>query len=310
MNTFLKIFIIIFATIGFVSFGIIIFHNVCFITSFKADLATDFGSFFGGFVGTIFSILSVILLLYSINIQNKEKSKDDVKNNFFKMLDYHNENVKQLSVSSINVTKNEKSEGRRAFNVFRSQIKELIEVVEEVNMANKYDLSDENVLGIAYMFFYYGLYDDFDKVKFMKGLLKKDYDKEISEKNIDEIVEKTLDKIKLNKKLDLGRPNQTNVNTYFRNMYNAIRLVDENKALSNTEKKDLIKIYRSQLSNPELYVLFVNLMTCFGNRWKKNEYITNYEFIKNLPKDYCGKYEPNDYFPMKYEYEEIGKSSC
>ncbi len=82
-------------------------------------------------------------------------------------------------------------------------------------------------------------------------------------------------------------------------------LVDEDKYLSDTEKKDLIKIYRAQLSNPELYILFTNLISRFGKKWKDKEYITKYEFIKNLPQGYCDKCDPKTFFPMTYEYEEI-----
>jgi len=94
------------------------------------------------------------------------------------------------------------------------------------------------------------------------------------------------------------------LSAYFRNMYNAIKLVDDNKFLNTNEKKDLIKIYRAQLSNPELYVLFFNLMSRFGKKWKEKKYVINYSFIKNIPKGYCDGYEPNDYFEMTYEDDE------
>jgi hypothetical protein len=157
-------------------------------------------------------------------------------------------------------------------------------------------LLDLEIAGITYMFFYYGLDEDWEN--FTKKQL------EIYTKNI-EVTQKTLEKIKLNPKLKLGRTNQTSLSSYFRNMYNAIKLVDESKILSDTEKKELIKIYRAQLSNPELYILFTNLMSRFGTKWKEKGYIIKYEFIKNLPQGYCGKCDPKVYFPMTYEYEEL-----
>ena len=297
LNT-LKILVIIFATFGFISFFVIIFNKAYFNTSLEIDtkLASDFGTFFGGFIGTIFSVLSVILLIYSINIQNNNKKKDDLKNNFFRMLDYHNENVKQLKVSHFETTKTEKSEGRRAFVIFRLQVKGLIQLVQEIDKEKNWNLSDVDITDIAYMFFYYGLdkdWEDFIVEKLVKY------------PNPKEIAQTTLERIELNPTLKLGRTNQTSLSSYFRNMYNAIKLVDEDKYLSDTEKKDLIKIYRAQLSNPELYILFTNLISRFGKKWKDKEYITKYEFIKNLPQGYCDKCDPKTFFPMTYEYEEI-----
>jgi len=294
----LKIFAIIFAIIGFLSFGLTVFNPVYFYTLLQIDteLVSSFGTFFGGYVGTIFSILSVILLIYTINIQSNEKRKDEIRNNFFRMLDYHNENVKQLKVSHIDTKKDEKSEGRRAFVIFRIQMRKLIELVHEINDENDYNLPNSDIAGMTYMFFYYGLDNGW-----------RDF---IDEKiaiypNHSEFAQKTLDKINRNPSLKLGRTNQTSLSSYFRNMYNAIKLVDESKALSKDEKKDLIKIYRSQLSNPELYILFINLMPQFGKKWKEKGYITKYEFIKNLPKNYCDRCDPKKYFPMTYEYEDL-----
>ncbi len=113
-----------------------------------------------------------------------------------------------------------------------------------------------------------------------------------------------MKRVKANKTYNLGRTNQTNLSTYFRNLYNAVKMVDNSKFLTYEEKKNLIKIYRAQLSNPELYVFFFNIISRFGKKWKANNYVVKYELIKNLPKDYCEDYEPQSYFAMVYEDDE------
>lgn len=118
------------------------------------------------------------------------------------------------------------------------------------------------------------------------------------------IAEKISDKINKNPDLKLARTNQTNLSTYFRNMYNAIKLIDESEVLIEKQKKDIVKIYRAQLSNPELYVIFFNVLSRFGKKWKEHDYIVKYELFKNIPKDYCDGYDPYLYFPMIYEYDE------
>lgn len=294
----LKYISIIVGFIGLILCGCIIFHKAYFNTSFSIDanLASQFGDFFGGFIGTLFSILSVILLIYTIVNQSLESRKSAITNNFFKMIDYHNLNVEQISITNIDTTKTDKEQGRRAFVIYKIQIKRLIQAVRDINQQNDLHLNPNDIIDISYMIFYYGLAPTWSS--FIQEKLSKYECNEI-------IIQKLLAKIEANQELKIGRTNQTALSTYFRNMYNAIKLVDSAKELSKTEKEELIKIYRAQLSNPELYVLFFNLTSRFGKKWQEKGYITKYDFLKNIPKDYLDGYNPKDYFNFTYEYEEI-----
>ena len=275
----------------------IVFNEVYFNTSFIIDskLASDFGSFFGGFVGTIFAILSVILIIYTIVAQNVENRKTSLKDNFFKMIDYHNQNVSQIEVPNLNSENEHSEKGRRAFVVYKIQLKRLLTLIEEINKKKKLKLKEKEIIDIAYMIFYYGLQGSWKK--FISEKLDR-YDK--SELIIKEIIKE----IESKPNIKIGRTNQTNLSTYFRNMYNAIKLIDNSELMNKKEKNELIKIYRAQLSNPELYVIFFNIVSRFGKKWRKRELIEEYEFLKNIPKDYCDGYSPKKHFPMKYEYEE------
>lgn len=287
----------IFGTIGILSFFVIIFNpSYHFYDSFIIDveLASKFGDFFGGFVGTIFSIMSVFLLIYTIFHQNKEAQKSALETNFFRMIDYHNQNVNQLKISNLDKTKvNDFYEGRRAFVQFKIQIRRLFQIVNEVVAENDYQLSKDQIADIVYMIFFYGI--DGSWVSFIQEKLVRYAPIHIN------LAAQIQGKISSNPDLKYGRTNQTNLSTYFRNMYNAIKLIDSSKFLDRREKEDLIKIYRAQLSNPELYVLFFNVMSRFGKKWIQNNYITRYKLLKNIPKNYCEDYDPKDYFLMDYE---------
>lgn len=286
--------------IGIISFFVIIFNTSYHFNETSVvnpSLASQFGDFFGGFVGTIFSILSIFLLIYTILRQNIESSKANLETNFFRMIDYHNQNVNQLKISNLDSTKsNDISEGRRAFVQFKIQIHKLFKIVNKVIEEENYSLTKEQIADIVYIIFYYGI--DGSWVDFIESKLER-YNP-IHKKLAKEI----QNRINLNPDLKIGRTNQTNLSTYFRNMYNAMKLVDKSKVLNRKEKKQLINIYRAQLSNPELYVLFFNILSRFGKKWKERKYITIYEFIKNIPHNYCDGYVPNDYFPMRYEDDE------
>lgn len=282
---------------GLILFLFVIFNRAYFNTSFIIDtkLASDFGSFFGGFIGTFFSFLSMLLIIYTIMNQNIENRKSMLMNNFFKMLDYHNQNVEQINIPHIDKTKNVKESGRRAFVVYKIQIKRLIENVRKIINDEHIQISDKELIDICYNVFFYGLDERWQE--FIRGKLSNYCCSNL-------IIDKLLIKIQSNPELKIGRTNQTNLSTYFRNMYNAIKLIDKSNVLSLSEKKEIIKIYRAQLSNPELYVLFFNLMSRFGKKWVSNNYVIRYELIKNIPKDYCDGFNPKDYFLMKYEDED------
>lgn len=215
------------------------------------------------------------------------------------MLEFHNDMVKQLSVAHINTTKPERSNGRRAFVVFKLQIHHLLELIKGLNTGEKWDLDDKDqILRIVYMIFYYGIGKQ--GIEFLQDKIKEDIDPDLLKK----ILDKILHEIQKGK-LKLGRTNQTSLSSYFRNMYNLIKLIDNDKYLSKQEKKDLITIYRAQLSNPELYVLFFNLRSYFGKKWNNKGYVERYELLKNIPKNYCDGYNPEDYYPkIRFEYND------
>jgi len=289
--------IVILLIVAVISFFCVIFNEVYFNTSGVIDpeLASKFGDFFGGYVGVMFSILSTLLLIYTIIDQFIERRKRWATDNFYRMLEFHNDIVKQLSVARIDTTKPELSNGRRAFVVFKLQIHHLLGLIKDLNTGEKWDLNQDQILRIVYMIFYYGI--DKQWIEFLQDKIKEDIDFNII---LNQVREKEG-----NENLELGRTNQTSLSAYFRNMYNLIKLVDNDKYLSKQEKKSLITIYRAQLSNPELYVLFFNLRSDFGKKWNDKRYVETYEFLKNIPKYYCDGYNPEDYYPkIKFEYND------
>ena len=282
-----------FGIIGFISLFVIVFNDTFNFGNsnyFDADLASKFGSFFGGVIGTIFGVISVLLIIYTIINQNYESKKSALEANFFRMIDYHNQNVNQLKISHLDSNrKNDFSEGRRAFVQFKIQIHRLFQLVNQANIDKGFNLNKEEIADIVYIVFYYGI--DGSWISFIEDKLSRYANNKIIAKEIQ-------DRININPDYKIGRTNQTNLSTYFRNLYNAVKMIDNSKYLTKNDKKDLIKIYRAQLSNPELYVFFFNVMSRFGKKWKENDYVVRYEIIKNLPKDYCEDYDPKNYFDM------------
>lgn len=300
------ILIILSAILGFI--GLICFFSIIFRDEYYSyggnidtALASNFGDFIGGFVGTIFSIIGVLLIILTLIYQIIENRKTAITNQFFKMLDYHYENINNIHIKGIqplkdNPKKYEKVDNRRAFVIFKLQLQVLLQKVEEINIRKRLNFSKDDIIDIAYIAFYYGIDNEWSE--FSESKLKK-YDP-YSQEIYNELLE-----FKRSSDKKVGRTNQTSLSAYYRNMYNAIKLIDESCFLTKKEKKNYVKIFRAQLSNPELYVLFFNLASRFGQKWKYNNYVIKYEFIKNLPLNYCSGYNPKEFFPMQYEEEEL-----
>jgi hypothetical protein len=286
--------------LGIISGLIIMLHPAYFRFTFDidSDLAGKFGSFFGGFIGTLFTMITAILIFYTFINQKLETQRQQIEKHFFKMLDYHNSNVSNLSVTHVDHTKKEENYiGRRAFVVFKIQLTELLKTVSKINNEIQLNLTEQEIIDIAYVSFFYGIDADWQSFS-QKKLLRYPRGNEIAQKLLDE-------KVRLYKSFRIGRTNQTSLSSYFRNMYRAIKYIDSRTIFTKDEKENYIKIFRAQLSNPELYVIFFNLISRFGKKWDKYEFVKKYEFIKNIPNNYCDPYDPKNYYKINFEEDEL-----
>jgi len=312
-----------------------IFTNKAFQigTTFLIDptLGASLGNLYGGLIGTLLSASSIFLLIYTIINQRDEAQKNNLKSNFFKMIDYHNQHLINISLSTPNpknLQKEEKKafvtskiqfkrivqaikeisvqeklqippkEGKKAFVTFKIQFKRILETIKEISVQENLQLTDSEILDISYVIFYFGIEGSWTTFITNKLSRYKGFNEELVIKIQNSLIQKDATG-------GLLKTNQTHLSSYFRNMYNAIKMVDESKILNDFEKYELIKIYRAQLSNPELYVIFFNVLSRFGKKWLQNDFINKYDLIKNIPFEYCDGYDPKHYFPsIKFEEDE------
>lgn len=302
LRNIVKYTIIIFSIVGLILFCVFMFRQEFYNTFQNVDSnAGTYGDFIGGFIGTFFALISALLIVLTLTNQIIDKNKNAIIEQFFKMLDYHLNNVEWLEVKQ--VLKSKENEGkvknRRAFVIFKIQFTRLLDCIKKINIDFSLGLTEIEIADIAYVIFYYGLDPEWKEL--CKSKLSKKYN-DRGNLIIDRLL---IMKKKLKDKCAICRTNQTSVSAYFRNMYNTIKLVDSSAYLSAEEKKQYITILRAQLSNPELYILYFNVISRFGTKWRESGYITKYEFIKNLPCGYCSGYDPARDFPMIYEEDEL-----
>ena len=308
MNNMNKVLQLILFGLGFffTILSIILFFSFIFNKQFFSfsgvldiDLAINFGTFFQGLVGTTAGISGSLLIICVFLLQQKQEKIAQLENVFFKMIDYHRENVGSIVIDNYKLWVNDKKEKAQAFVSFKLQLFDCLNMVNELNELLENKLNEREMADVAYIIFYYGVDE---RWKDLSEKLLSNYDNALP-KLIANYVEsqKTMTN---DKPKDLGKTNQTILSAYFRNMYNAIMLIHKSSILNEEQKRQYIRVYRAQLSNPELVIIFFNVLSRFGKKWNENNIIAKYEFIKNLPTNTCNGYNPKNYYVMEYEEDE------
>lgn len=266
----------------------------------KIDVLGQMGDSYGIF-NSLFSGLAFLGVLITLYKQSRDNRKHTVVEQYYQMLDVQQKVLDEINVAQVRKVKQGEpiavAEGRKAFVEFKIQMKYLVKAIKEMSERNGFKFSDIDIADIAYAVFFYGSSKSWKP--FMMEYLK-DYP------DTEQLVDAIIARLDSEKRFILYRPNQNYLSVYFRNMYNAIKLIDNCGLISSEEKKDYVKILRAQLSNAELYILFFNIISRFGKKWVDNDYVTKYQLIQNLPSKYCDGYNPKDYFPeIKFEGEEL-----
>jgi hypothetical protein len=281
------------AIIGIISLLIILIDGKVINCSGKIDVAFGMqaGTFIAGFVGTCFSIAGTALILSTFISQNRQNARIHLENTFFKYIETHYANIKQIKIKNstgVEVT------GLSAFIFMRSQLAVLLQIVKKFEDANPNEVSEDTLIDFAYMKFMYGSECDFK--------LAEDMSIETKEALCYEI-----EKLIWNKTY-LGEAYHVFLGSYMRNIYNAIKFIDAYPVLNSDEKNDYVKILRSQISNPELYIFYHSIRARFGKKWKK--YIKKYQLLDAMPDGYCKEFDHKIRYPVlksyKYEADELG----
>lgn len=293
----------IFAVVSIGFFAVYTFSSVFFDVSTRVDteLASYFGQFFGGYIGTTISITMSFLLFATLLNQSMTNSKVAIESKFFKMLDYHFAHINSLTVKHVRAkrTSYESVVGKRSFIVFKLHLERLLHIVRDIGIELELNLSDDQIIDIACIAFYYGI--DEELHSFLDDKLRSYPDHHAIVTRLIEYRNTRLEEEGEN----VGRANQTSLSSYFRNMYHLIKYIDTQKLLSQTEKIRYLNILRAQLSNAELWLLYFNVVSRFGRKWLENDYVVRYRLIKNMPHGFCNPFDHTRKFPMVYEEDEI-----
>ena len=211
------------------------------------ELFGTFGDFFGGILGTLFTLISVLLVVRTFRHQqvvtkdNQELQKAQQFNDLFFEL----------------------------IQLYQSEVKELNGVLERVVDIQKDDTKEDNIIMKKERI----QYNDKDFFDEEKRIIQKKYR---HLKSYESNVSKATNYYML-----FYTENRSKIAAYFRTLYRIFELIDKSSLINEQRKKEYSKIIRAQLTESELFFLRYNATTIYGNPFIT--YLNKYNVLKHLP---------------------------
>lgn len=219
---------------------------------FKADYIADYarlgtyGDFVGGVLGTIFGVISVLLMFKTFDHQRKATA----------------DNQTQLEIERFHDLFFE------LLRLYQSQVSDLCGVYRTFEKSKKDNLTeDENTEVYEYSYNNKDFFD-FEKEKLQRVFTPK---KSFEQNQAEALKTYMFFYIK----------NKDKIGAYYRTLYRIYDLIDNAKTIPEGIKKDYLKIIRAQLTETELFFLRYNALTYYGHKFIK--YINEYNILKHLP---------------------------
>lgn len=238
--------------------------------------AGQLGDFVGGYVGTIFALVSVLLLTSTLRGQRRSSQQLNFETKYFELLRLHRDNVAELEVQGIT--------GRKLFVVLIREYRSTLEVTIRVAKKHGQQLSQRQLVHIAYYCLFFGTGPNSSRM-LLNSL--SEFDRSFVEDLENELDKaETKDRAQGEKKLAY-RPfegHQSRLGHYYRHLYQAVKYVDKQEI--DIDKYEYTKSIRAQLSNHEQALLLLNSLSPMGRNWWKYKFIQNYRLVQNMPRDF------------------------
>lgn len=240
-----------------------------------------FGDFMGGILNPIFMFLTLFALIITLIIQRQELrlsreeykktsnslSTQAIENTFFNILDLHHkitENIK-ININELELLKDE------------SKVKALIK--KNSALVNSIALTSLTISGLKFF--------DYEKQKQKEFtdeegiIIKGNAAFDVAINFISYETKEPKEMLKRYKRL------QDDANHifghYFRNLYQALKLIDRMEKKDEIEKRKYASILRAQLSANELTLLFLNSLDNICDEGQFRNLIIKYQLLEHLP---------------------------
>ncbi len=286
----------------------------------NSRVAGQYGSYLGGFVGSLFSLAGVFLFFEALMRQQTVFERQQFEARYFELLKIHCSNVDSLHLTYPSFERGmkpgfkgemkptmdhiEKSmKGRTLFkslvHAFNIRYKEIIKQCSVKKNWNQFKNGEYvTVVEVIDMAFANAFLGDRSQlagnnskyeVTFRKHLMAK-----LDSEKVEEIIKEVGESGSAEGDYRFGF--EANIQNYFEHLYYMINFVDSHSSLGISDKKDLVESIRVQLSVYELASIFLYTISHFGGEWHnsiskgKDHFISKYGLLKNLREDYFPSY--------------------
>lgn len=251
------------------------------------------GDFVGGYIGSYFALVSVVLLYSTLKSQRKAYQLQSFEAKYFELVKMHRENVAELEIQG--------TSGRKIFVLMIRELRALLDVVNSVAVARGQTLTQGQRMHIAYYCLFFGTGPNSSRMlrQSLSGFNSTFID--ALEKELDS--PETKQKAKEARKLGFVpfEGHQSRLGHYYRHLYQAVRYVDQQTI--DIDKYEYVKTIRAQLTTHEQALLLLNSLTPIGNDWWARGFTIRYRMVQNLPRhffDPAGEIDLSTIFPKKY----------
>ena len=261
--------------------------------------AGQLGDFVGGYIGTIFALISVVFLYSTLKDQRKSSTIEKFQNKYFELIRLHRDNVTEINIG--------KDSGKKIFVILIREFRAIHKIAKELSETLKLNYSKEELFKISYYALFFGVGPNSSRM--LKEALK-NYDNdfvEAFEKMLNDKTKKNAVRSERSFHFTPFEGHQSRLGHYFRHLYQTVCFVDECDL--EIDKYAYVKTIRAQLTTHEQALLFINCLTPIGRVWWDKNLIVKYRFVQNIPFGFFDTGEEinlESYFPTDYfEWNEI-----
>ncbi len=260
----------------------IIFVTVSIVFKLAAEQG-QLGDFIGGVLGTIASLLSVILLIVTLRAQQQQFDRQNFESHFFELVKLHRQNIDEMEVKD--------GSGRRIFYLLLLELEVVLQYADRLNVHNRLD--ERDVLRAAFLCFYFGVGPRSKAM--LETLCRRHYDADHPE--LSEVLLGLERQIFIDRKqiegslIDVDETffrnpvdgHQSRLSHYFRNFFHAIEYIDHSSSPWPV-KQQYADILRAQLSIQEQTLILLSRLSPMYEA--PSYFVDKFELTKNIPDNF------------------------
>ena len=255
----------------FIAVGLLLVVAIIYLLNFASypiskdtDNWGQFGAYIGGVAGVFLTLLTIILLIKTLDSQNKNATINQFESSFFELLRLHKEITDRIigevhiKVEKSGIDEQDTHKGLRFFEKLSEKIK------------RHYDDNPDTILN--------KISNDpsYEKLLESKQLMQQEIDAYYNE---------------------LYRGKESELGHYFRSLYHLVKFVNDSSIENKKRYLDLIQAY---LTDAELHCTFYNGIAIYG-RERFKPLLDSYSFLENIkPKGDIFERQFEEFYPQTF----------